>query len=255
MLTRGQARELSKKLKTNESVVYREFLQLYLLNGLYSLTGSERVFFKGGTALHLIYKTPRFSEDLDFTVGFSENKFKDLIREVFLQSEKGIQISFKEKKTITGKSYLATAEFPNLSYEVFVKLDFSFREVCKDPQKSIVETSFPILFKSYVYHLSEREIFAEKVRAILTRRKGRDIYDLWFLLNREVRFDDKLVKDKLSYYKIKGDYRGKLIEKVNSFSKEEFVLDLLPFVPIDARPELPKFLEFVKAYISNKFKK
>ena len=32
--------------------------------------------------------------------------------------------------------------------------------------------------------MGEKEIFAEKVRAIITRNKGRDVYDLWFLLER-----------------------------------------------------------------------
>jgi len=60
-----------------------------------------------------------------------------------------------------------------LPYETFVNLDFSFREKIIFPQKSIIKTDYPILFTSYVYHLSKDEIFAEKIRALLTKRQGK----------------------------------------------------------------------------------
>ena len=41
---------------------------------------------------------------------------------------------------------------------------------------------------------------AEKVRAILTRNRARDIYDLWFLLRKGTRFDLSLINEKLRYY-------------------------------------------------------
>jgi hypothetical protein len=46
----------------------REYLQVRLLEGLQSAGASADLVFHGGTALRLLYRTPRFSEDLDFAV-------------------------------------------------------------------------------------------------------------------------------------------------------------------------------------------
>jgi len=75
MISKDQIHSLAEKNKINETVVFREYLQLFFLEELYSQNQSKNVFFKGGTALHLIYKSPRFSEDLDFTVELEEKNF------------------------------------------------------------------------------------------------------------------------------------------------------------------------------------
>ena len=55
------------------------------------------------------------------------------------------------------------------------------------------------------------EVGAEKVRAILTRQKARDVHDLYYLLEKKkIVFDGKLVDKKLAYL-------GK------SFSKEDMM--------------------------------
>jgi predicted nucleotidyltransferase component of viral defense system len=68
MLTQNQIREFAKKLKISDNVVLREYIQLLFLKELYSQKFSEHIFFKGGTAIRLIFKGERFSEDLDFSV-------------------------------------------------------------------------------------------------------------------------------------------------------------------------------------------
>lgn len=81
------------------------------------------------------------------------------------------------------------------------------------PTKSTISTNYPIIFTSFINHLSGDEIVAEKVRAIMTREKGRDIYDLWFLLNKNILIDNNLVEEKLKYYDISKFEKEKLIEK------------------------------------------
>ena len=44
--------------------------KLIFLSYLYQEPGSEKLLFKGGTALRIVFKSPRFSEDLDFS-GFN----------------------------------------------------------------------------------------------------------------------------------------------------------------------------------------
>ncbi len=250
MITKDQLNLFAKKNKTNETVVFREYLQLLFLNALYITAGSEKIYFKGGTAIHLILKSPRFSEDLDFTVELEESDFINLISKVFEKLSKEENISFKERKTITGKRFLLTAAPPFIDYKAFVHLDFSFREKVITPEKSIIKSDFPILFTSYIYHLSAEELLAEKIRAILTREKGRDLYDLWYLLTRNTPLNEKMIVKKLEYYQINKFEREKILKRVGSFSEKDFILDLKPFVSFDEREKLGKFLAYLKDYLS-----
>lgn len=251
MITRDQVAVMAKNLNANETTVFREYLQLLFLSRLYTFPESKAVFFKGGTALHVIFQAPRFSEDLDFTVNLAKTAFNRLIERVFRKFSPEEGISFKKKNSVAGRKYLLTAGKNVLPYEVFVSLDFSFREKVFDPQKSPVKTEYPVLFDSYVYHLSKEEIAAEKIRAIMTRKKGRDWYDLWFLLNRNVGLDNKLVNEKLKYYGLNLKNKQAILTKLNEVSSRDFVLDMRPFVPISEREKLPEFFNYLQDYLRN----
>lgn len=252
MITKDQIYSLAKKNKINETVIFREYLQLFFLKELYSKEQSRNIFFKGGTALHLIYKSSRFSEDLDFTVELGEKRFLDFILKLFAELPKKETVTFKEKKTIAGKGFLLIAEPSVLPYKTFVHLDFSFREKVLQPQKSIIDTDFPVIFTSYVYHLSKEEIFAEKIRALMTRAKGRDLYDLWYLMSQGVRIDKKFVKEKLKYYRLEHINKAKILERIKQFSEKDFILDVRPFVPSNQRKKLPEFFSYIKDYLKEK---
>ena len=252
MITENQVKSLAKRLKTNETTVFREYLQVLFLSRLYSSPKAKKIFFKGGTALHLIFKAPRFSEDLDFTVEQKEKDFLQFIWDVFKKLTKEETVEFKERKTITGKRFLLTVNPSILSYKVFVNLDFSFREKVFDSKKSIIETEFPIIFKEYVYHLSKEEIAAEKIRAIMTRKKGRDLYDLWFLLNSNVELDNKLIRQKLRYYKLGKISKADIFKRIENFAEKDFILDLRPFVPINEREKLADFFIYLKEFLKTK---
>ncbi len=249
MITKDQIYSLAKKNKINQTVILREYFQLLFLNEIYSQNQSKNIFFKGGTSLHLIYKSPRFSEDLDFTVQIKEKEFLKFIQKILLELSKKENIGFKEKKSIAGKRFLLTVKSLILPYEAFINLDFSFREKVLEPQKSIIETNFPIIFTSYIYHLSKEEIFAEKIRALLTRVKGRDIYDLWFLLNQGVSFKQDLVRKKLKYYHLEKISKEEILKRIKRSSKKDFVLDIRPFISIDQRSKLEEFFDYIQDYL------
>lgn len=252
MIDHNQIKSLAIRFNTNESTVFREYLQIIFLNKLYKQKDSSKVFFKGGTAIHLLLGAPRFSEDLNFTVELPETNFIPFINTVFNEIFKEEEISFKERETITGKRFLLTAKPGALSYATFINLDFSFREKVLQPRKSTIDTPYPIIFTSFIYHLSPEEICAEKIRAILTRQKGRDYFDLWFLMSKGVIVNSELVKKKLQYYKITGSQIKPLIKNIQEFPVKDFVADLRPFVPINERGELEKRFEYIKTYFSEK---
>ena len=252
MLTTNQVKELSKLLKINESVVIREYVQLLFLKELYEEKYSENVFFKGGTAIRLVLDGTRFSQDLDFTVGGNKEDFDLFIKRLFKKLTKLYGFIFKKRKTITGERYLLTADSSVSDYKIFVNLDFSFREKVLMPARVIITTSYPVIFTSFVKYISREEILAEKIRAIMTRNKGRDIYDLWFLLSRNIVVDKGLVEEKLKYHNIKTFNPNQLITKILKFSKEKFVLDLRPFVPINEREKLADSFDYIISFLKEK---
>ena len=251
MITTDELRTLVKKYKTNETVIVREYLQVWLLSLLYQVRGSEQVFFKGGTALHLLFGASRFSEDLDFTVGSKKGEFGDLLNKVIDLCGREEKVSFKPKKAVAGQKWLLTAEPEVVRYKVFVNLDFSFREKVWQPTKSIIDTEFPVVFRSYVYHLSKEEIFAEKVRALLSRKQGRDLYDLWYLLSIGVGVEDDLIRDKLAFYKI-NNYEDKLFNRLKEFKRKDFINDLRSFVAINEREKLGDLFDYAVDYLNKK---
>jgi len=255
MLDSDQLRKLSKILKTNETIVAREYIQLLFLKELYDKNFSKDVFFKGGTCIRLVLGGRRFSEDLDFTVSSDKEGFNLFLAKFLKKLTKLYGFDFKRRKTLAGEKYMLTSVSSIIDYKIFVDLDFSFREKVLSPASSIITTDYPVIFTSFVNHLSAEEILAEKIRAILTRDKGRDIYDLWFLLSKNTKIDKEMINEKLKYYDSAPFEPKKLISKIKSFNKDKFILDVRPFVPIDEREKLTSFFDYTVAFLSDKLSK
>ena len=71
MLTRTQIQRLAQRNHIGMQAQERDYLQHLLLMLLYSR--SQALIFKGGTALRLVYRGGRYSEDLDFSAVVSGN--------------------------------------------------------------------------------------------------------------------------------------------------------------------------------------
>ncbi len=180
----------------------RDYLLEVILFALYTNMKNELIF-KGGTAMYKVYKLNRFSEDLDFTLMKHRQAIPQILQKMIKQlSGIGIFAKIKEIKEYRQQInvYLeCKGPLYNGSKEslVFIPLNISLRE-------KVQHVAFEMLFSSYreipsfeVYVMEEIEIVAEKVRAILSRDKARDIYDLWFLLKKGIVLDEELVEKKL----------------------------------------------------------
>lgn len=236
MLNKETAHNLSKELKIDLFTVYREYLQLLFLKYFYSQKETERIFFKGGTALRFLSGSFRFSEDLDFTSLVGKEKLKKIINQSLndLEKEAGA-ITFKEKKTIanafSGRIFQKLDEF---TFSLTIRLDFSLREKPFSADTSFIESIFPIGPYPQISHLKIEEIMAEKIRAVLVRIRGRDVFDLWFMLSKKVPVDWSLVNKKMSLYKKTANLK-KLITKIEAFPPGEIKNDLARFLPTTHR--------------------
>jgi len=250
MISLAQLKPFARQYKTNDATALREYLQLLFLSRLYEYSRNQQIVFKGGTAIHLIYKAPRFSEDLDFTVVMPEKEFTEVLRKTFAILESEGRISFKQRKTPAGKRFLLSAILPDSTLKSFINLDFSFREKVFEPQSSFIKSEYPVLFTSQVAHMSKNEMIAEKIRAIMHRRKGRDIYDLWYLSAQNAKLDLNLIAKKFKYYGEKFATK-ELIERVEGFAKADFINDLKPFVQIQERDKLGELFVYVIGFLKH----
>jgi predicted nucleotidyltransferase component of viral defense system len=71
--------------------------------------------------------------------------------------------------------------------------------------------------------MNPEEIMAEKIRAILTRDSARDVYDLWFLIEKKNKVPVSLINSKLEYYKkvFSFDEFKNSVEKKEKIYKQE----------------------------------
>lgn len=182
MLSQQAIRDLAKKFQTRENNVVREYIQHLSLAFLYQQKEAENLLFKGGTALKMIYQSPRFSEDLDFSLKNFSNKKR--IESLFIESltkisQENIKVELREAKFTSG-GYLGIIFYSFYDFKGEIFFEVSLRK--KKLEKEITTIISNYLSPYIIVHLSPKEIVQEKILALLERGKPRDYYDLYFIL-------------------------------------------------------------------------
>ncbi len=167
-----------------------EYLQYELLDSLFKNSAAAPLSFIGGTAIRLLHDSHRFSEDLDFdNFGLSFAQFEDLLKTACRDMEyKGFLIEYR---IVEKGAYHCYIRFPEILYKLGLSPDTGRKiliRIDSEAKEKIYEPRRAFLNKFAVY----RQILAapagvlltQKMIAILYRKqeKGRDIYDVSFLL-------------------------------------------------------------------------
>lgn len=255
MIDKTTLAQFSKDFDIDEFSVLREYLQVCFLEKFYRNPNSVHTFFKGGTAIKLLFGSRRFSEDLDFTTKLDKKSLKQAIA----QARTSLEPEFPHltvKKLDTFAGYSAKLYLPTeiSSQDLTIKLDFSQRESVLEKMSSPLETLLPVATTAVVEHLSAREIMSEKIRALSKRKKGRDLFDLWYLLSKQIPLDISFVKRKFAYYQ--EDFSVKsLVEKVERWNDEEIDSDLRRFLPVGDREIIPELKRLVLDKLKGNFGK
>jgi len=236
MISRDQINELSKRLAIDEFTVIREYLQIVFLSILYSTNESQKIYFKGGTAIRLLMKSSRFSEDLDFTAELTTKQLDSITAETVKKMSLVVPgISIKRTRE-TNLSYTAILSYlqEGSKYPLTIHLDFSLREKPETSKENILETDFPVAPQPIIRHMDWVEVLSEKIRAFLYRQKGRDIYDLWFMLSKGVELNWDMINRKTKFYDMKTSFDD-VLKRVNAFEDEKIKTDLGKFLPAHER--------------------
>jgi predicted nucleotidyltransferase component of viral defense system len=184
---------------------------------------------KGGTALYKFFSLPRFSEDLDFTLNTRRLNVEKLFKKILTnfgaadifckvteltrhRTQINIRLSFRGPLYDGRKESLAS-----------IRINISMREKPVETEKRLLTPYYAEIPAFEVCILHPSELLAEKIRALLTRNKARDMFDIWFLLKRGIRPDFTLINKKLKIYKMKfscDEFIKKVDETANLWESE-----------------------------------
>lgn len=236
MISKDQINEFSKRLAIDEFTIIREYIQVVFLGEFYGAPKSAKVYFKGGTAIRLLFKSARFSEDLDFTSELGAIELEPLIAETVKKVGLTIpNISLKRteenKNAYTG---ILSYQPQRAKYPLNIHLDFSLREKPETSRETVLESDYPVVPQPVVRHMDWQEVLAEKVRAFLYRLKGRDMYDLWFMLQKGVGLDWGMINRKLKIYDMETSLPD-LMNRIGNFEEKQLKYDLAKFLPAQDR--------------------
>jgi len=139
------------------------------------------IVFKGGTAAAFFYGSERFSEDLDFSVDSEEAylRIDGAIEDISAKGKYEIVNDWESEIESNGKlrRYLLRFKY-GVEESINIHIDCSIEEVVLEPEQVVLSNGYDV---AKILVMKKEEMLAEKVRAIYTRHKGRDLYDLYFL--------------------------------------------------------------------------
>lgn len=233
-------RELADRYQTTADNVVREYFQHLFLSHLYRQKEADHMLLKGGTALRIIWQSPRFSEDLDFTgIDTSIRAIESLLEKALAAVEKeGIAVQIAEAKKTSG-GYFSILQFEGEGSRGEIQLEVSLRPAGKGKgETALIPSEFLPPFT--LIHLDEKILVYEKVNALLTRAKPRDFFDLYFILRSRLAFKEVFQKQRA----LKARLR-EAMSKTQIDAKSE----LKRFLPVNQHGLLKNFKTVLSAEI------
>lgn len=233
MLTHAQIQRLAQRHGISIQAQERDYLQYLLLFSLYSR--SQALVFKGGTALRIVYKGNRYSEDLDFNGPAEMPLLKGLWKNV-LDDLGGFGINAEirnEWQSTVGYSFDVSYQGPMYDgrdrTKGKVRVDISTRREKTDIQRVLVPSEYDDIRPFVLTVISPEHLLAEKVRALLVRSKARDVFDIWLLINQGIVVDRKVIEKKLALYEIPLTTQN--LDDALDKAKADWTRDLRPLLP------------------------
>ncbi len=171
--------------------IIKEYMQLLILDYLTTTAFVKKIVFIGGTNLRLVKGIDRFSEDLDFDCkNLSDEEFITMTDGIveFLK-RMGYHVETRDKKNDKLRAYRRNIYFPELLFELglsgyrqerfLIKIESQDQQVLYKHKMATIKGcglyfSFPVP--------TDDVLCAMKLSALLSRQKGRDFYDVMFLL-------------------------------------------------------------------------
>ena len=226
-----------KQLWGFERFILREYLQYKILEIIYDSQYANQLVFMGGTALRIIYYNNRFSEDLDFdNYIIAETDFGTITTFIHKKLEQqGFEV---EIRNVYKGAYHCHIKFPGLLMELGLSGQYSERILIRldtEPQHFDYKPEWKLINKFDVFTeiatTPQDILLSQKFYAILNRprNKGRDFYDVVFLLGRNIRPNYNYLEQKIKISNA-DELKESLKEKLNQLNMKEMANDVTPFL-------------------------
>ncbi len=236
--------------------IFREYLQYKILEVLFNSSIKNKISFLGGTAIRIVHKSNRFSEDLDF------DNF-DLSFEEFLKTsediKKGLELEgfLVEISNVRKEAYHCNIKFPEILYKnnitpiksekILIQVD-TLSQGFKYERDNFFLNKFDVIKNIQVTPIDI--LLSQKLYAAFNRKrlKGRDFFDIIYLL--------PLTKPNYDFleYRLGVSNRDDLMEYLLNQSKnvdfDSLVHDVQPFLMNKRDSErIYYFIELIKQSI------
>ncbi|MBP8666728.1 MAG: nucleotidyl transferase AbiEii/AbiGii toxin family protein [Smithella sp.] len=242
-----------ERLRGFKRNILREYLQYKILEIIFNSGLAHRLSFLGGTALRIVHENNRFSEDLDFdNFKLSENDFMRLTKEIQngLQKE-GYDVEIRAVMKSAFRCYVKLPQvlfdnaMSNLKDEkILIQVDTEPHEYSYKPDKVFLN-KFDIFTQIFV--TPPDILLSQKICALLSRKraKGRDFYDVIFLLQK-TKPDYEYLKQKVGPADA-GALKNKMLEYVKTLNLKDLAKDVEPFLfqPSDSK-KIVLFSEYLQ---------
>lgn len=192
MLTLEQIeQQYPENIRAFKRGILREYLQYKILEIIFSSEFASKLSFMGGTVLRLVYGNTRFSEDLDFdNFGLTENEFDELSEII----KKGLEAQGlkTEINTVAKGAFRCNIRLPEILFanqlspfkeeKILIQVDSFAQNFNYKPEKKNLN-KFDVF--SEIFTTPPDVLLSQKIYAIFNRKraKGRDFYDIVFLLS------------------------------------------------------------------------
>lgn len=175
-----------------DKYILKEYLQLMILDYLSSTPFIRKIKLIGGTNLRLVKGIDRFSEYLDFDCkNLSKDEFIEMTNGViqFLKRS-GLRVEVKDKENPRLTAFRRNIHFPELLFDLGLSGHKEERFLIKIESQDQKIVYLPVIanIKGCGFFFpfpvpSDGVLCSMKIAALLARAKGRDFYDLMFLLS------------------------------------------------------------------------
>ncbi|MCX5886536.1 MAG: nucleotidyl transferase AbiEii/AbiGii toxin family protein [Proteobacteria bacterium] len=171
----------AKNVKIDVTQIVRESWETILLKGLFDSPEGKFLIFKGGTALRLVYGSPRFSEDLDFSLAeeAGNTTFLSVIKKVASPYPELVLTDLEEKYyTYIGEIKVIQDYLP---MPFRIKIEISRRRE-KGYTSDLALISSPVSSLQCLGRVATLEqLYKDKLACMKGRTKPKDMFDLWYI--------------------------------------------------------------------------
>lgn len=226
-----------------QKYLLKEYIQLSILDFLSTTHYMQKIIFIGGTNLRLVKGIDRFSEDLDFDCkDFSKEEFTAMTDSVlqFLRRS-GMRVEVRDRENNRLKAFRRNIHFPEFLFDLGLsghkEERFLIKVESQDQQIPYQRRTVNIKGCGFYFPFivpPDEVLCSMKISAMLSRQKGRDFYDVMFLLAQtapdysflaktngihglnEFKYATAKILEKVDLNKKKRDFEHLLFNKKNS---------------------------------------